>query len=326
MLLLWCGTAMAGEFSKSGSVGAQFLEIGVGARYNGMGEATAATVRDVYSMYWNPAGLTGISSSELAFTTIDYPADINLNYVAYAKRFEGLGVLGASVTVLSMSDQEITTVEQPNGTGLKYSVSSYALQFSYARELTARLSFGASLKYIGERIYHEKSDGIAFDVGTLIYPGFRSLRVGLNISNMGPELKFDGPDLDVSYDPDQGNPNQDPFNSRLLAESYDLPLLFRIGMAYDLELGKDSRMTISTEMKHPNDNVQQEAFGLEYGWKEQYFLRAGYRFNYDEEGLGLGGGFRTTISGNTDLVVDYAWADYGRLESVHRFSIGISFW
>jgi long-subunit fatty acid transport protein len=326
ILLSWCATAMAGEFSKSGSVGAQFLKVGVGARYQGLGEASVATANDVYAMYWNPAGLTNITSSELAFTAIKYPADINLNYVAYAKRFDDFGIIGASATILSMSDQEITTVDEPGGTGLKYSVSSYAFQLSYARELTARLSFGASFKLLGERIYHEKSSGFAMDVGTLLYTGFRSLRIGLNISNMGPEMKFDGPDLDVSYQPDEGNPNHDPFNSRLLTEAYDLPLLFRIGVAYDLEFGKNGKMILSAEAKHPNDNMQQEALGVEYGWKDQYFLRAGYKFNYSEEGLGLGAGFRTTISGNTQLILDYAWADFGRLESVHRFSAGISFW
>ena len=91
-------------------------------------------------------------------------ADISLNYVAYARKFNDIGVFGVSATVLSMSDQEITTVEQPEGTGLNYSVSSYALQVSYARQLTAQFSFGTSFKYINERIYHEDANGFAFPV------------------------------------------------------------------------------------------------------------------------------------------------------------------
>ncbi|MCP4634368.1 MAG: hypothetical protein GY855_15685, partial [candidate division Zixibacteria bacterium] len=71
-------TAYADDFSKAGSVGAQFLKIGVGARYHGMGEASVASVDDIYSLYWNPAGMTNINSSQLAITHINYLLDINL--------------------------------------------------------------------------------------------------------------------------------------------------------------------------------------------------------------------------------------------------------
>jgi long-subunit fatty acid transport protein len=319
------GAALAGEFSKVGTAGAQFLKIGVGARYHALGEASVAAVDDIYSMYWNPSGLTQISGSELAVTYVNYLTDVNLNYVAYAKRFENLGVFGVSATVLSMGDQEITTVEEPDGAGYSYSASSYALQASFAREMTAHFSFGASLKYIGERIHREKSSGFAVDFGTLLYTGFRSLRIGMNIANMGPGMKFDGPDLDVAYDPDESNPNQDPFNSRLKVDDYDLPLTFRVGIAYDWELGEASRLTLAVEAKHPNDNLQQGGVGAEYNWDDRYFIRGGYKLNYEEEGLGLGGGIKLRASKSADLAIDYAWVDYGRFESVHRFSASLIF-
>lgn len=318
-------SALAGEFSKTGTAGAQFLKIGVGARYNGLGEACVATADDIYAMYWNPAGLTYIPGNEIAFTYVNYVADVSLNYVAFARNVNEIGVFGVSATVLSMSDQEITTIEEPDGTGLNYSVSSYALQFSYARQLTVQFSFGGSFKYINERIYHEDARGFAFDFGTLLYTGYKSLRLGMNISNMGPDMKFTGPDLDVSYDPDEGNPNQDPYASNLNVDPYHLPLIFRVGMAYDFEFSNDSKLVMSLEVKHPNDNEQQGSVGAEYNFQNKYFLRAGYKLNYDEENVGLGGGFRTSLSESTGLILDYAWVDYGRFDSVHRFSASITF-
>jgi long-subunit fatty acid transport protein len=318
-------TVLAGEFSKSGTAGAQFLKIGVGARYHGFGEAGVATANDIYAMYWNPAGLTEIPASQIGFTYVNYVTDVSLNYVAYARRHGSIGVFGASVTALTMGDQEITTVEEPEGTGETYAASSYAFQLSYARELTAQFSFGASFKYISEQIYREKAQGIAFDFGTLLYTGVRSLRFAMNISNMGPEMKFDGPDLDVEYDPDLSDPNQDPFSSRLKVDSYDLPLTFRVGMAYDFHFGDDSKLVTAVEAKHPNDNLQQGSIGMEYSWRDKYYLRAGYKLNYEEEGLGLGAGIYTSITDNTDVAFDYAWVDFGRFESVHRFSASVSF-
>ncbi len=327
-VLLLCGTVSAGEFSKVGTAGAQFLKIGVGSRYTAMGEASVASSGDIYSMYWNPAGLVQIGDNELAFSHVSYVTDISLNYIAYARTFEDIGVFGASATVLSMGDQEITrtAMEDQNGTGEMYSASSYAFQLTYARYLTTQFSFGGSFKFVGEEIYREKASGFAFDFGTLLYTGFRSLRIGMSISNMGPEMKFDGPDLDVAYDPsDGGNENQDEFNSRLKVEAYDLPMTFRIGMAYDIAFGPESNLMMSVEAKHPNDNEQQGAIGAEYDWQKKFFLRGGYKFNYVEQGLSFGGGLKTPLGEETELSLDYAWVDYGRFESVHRFSASVSF-
>lgn len=318
-------TAHASDFSKSGSVGAQFLKIGVGARYHGMGEASVASVNDIYSLYWNPAGLTNIQSSQLAITHINYLTDISLNYIAYAKRVEGIGTFGVAITMMSMGDQEITTINEPDGTGDFYSASSWAFQIGYAKDLTANFSFGGSFKVIGEKIYRETASGFAFDFGTLLYTGFRSLRLGMNISNMGPGMKFDGPDLNVPYAPDPANPNQDPQSSRLQVDTYDLPLTFRIGMAYDIDFGNNSTLMLSAEAKHPNDNLQKGSMGAEFNWNDRYFLRSGYKFNYEEEGLTLGGGINTPLTETSELSLDYAWVDFGRLSSVHRFSASIHF-
>jgi type IX secretion system protein PorV len=325
-VLLLCGTVSAGEFSKVGTAGAQFLKVGMGSRYTAMGEAGVASAGDIYSLYWNPAGLAQIGANEMAFSHVNYVADINLNYIAYGKTFEDIGVFGASATFLSMGDQEITTVDDQNGTGDMYSASSYAFQLSYARYLTAHFSFGGSFKYVGEEIYREKASGFAFDFGTLLYTGFRSLRIGMCISNMGPEMKFDGPDLDVAYDPSQGDDgNQDEFNSRMKVEGYDLPMTFRIGMAYDVAFGPESNLMLAIEAKHPNDNEQQGSFGAEYDWQSRFFLRGGYKLNYVEEGLSFGGGLKTPLGEETELSIDYAWVDFGRFESVHRFSASVSF-
>ncbi|MGH8015865.1 MAG: PorV/PorQ family protein [Candidatus Zixiibacteriota bacterium] len=314
-----------GAQSRSGASGAQFLKIGVGSRYQGLGEAAVAVANDVYSMYWNPAGLSEIEHSAVSFTTVDWLLDINLNYAAMAQNFEGVGVFGVSATVLTMGEQEITTFLEQDGTGETYGASSYAVGLSYARQMTDRFAFGMSAKYLGEKIYNEKSSGFAFDFGTLLYTGFRSLRLGMSITNMGPELNFSGPDLDVGYDPLNNTGANSPVGAELKTTPYDLPLTFRFGAAYDFDFGNNSFVTVATEMKHPNDQAQQGAFGFEYAYSEKFFLRSGYKLNYDEEGLTFGGGLATNISNGTKVHIDYAWQDFGRLESTHRFSVGFTF-
>ena len=316
------GTASA-ERSKVGSAGAQFLKIGVGSRYQGMAGASVATANDVYSMYWNPAGLVEIENAAVSFTRVNWVLDVDLNYVAAARRFEDVGVLGVSVSILSMGEQEVTRADMPEGTGERFDAGSYAIGLSFARHLTTRFSFGATVKYIGERIFREESKGYAFDIGTLLYTGFRSLRMGMSISNLGPELQFSGPS--VSYDEQNGHGSNDPFDAELKTTPYDLPLAFRVGLAYDIRMRQGSMLTLSVEMKHPNDNDQQGAIGVEYGYTEKFFLRGGYKLNSDEETLSLGGGLMTPVGSDASLMIDYSWQDFGRLESTQRFSVGFTF-
>jgi hypothetical protein len=324
LILTLAGTVSAQNF-KAGTAGAQFLKIGVGSRYQGMGEASVATVGDVYSMYWNPAGLVEIERSAIAFTNVNWLLDINLNYVGYARYFEDIGVFGVSASILSTGEQEITTFEQQDGTGQTYTASSYAVGLTFARQLTSKFAFGATAKYVGEKIDFVKSRGIAFDFGTLLYTGFNSLRLGMSITNMGPELEFSGTNLQVPYDPLGGDGSNDAVLAELKTTGYDLPLAFRVGLAYDLILNQNATVTWAAEMKHPNDQEQQGAIGAEFGWDQMYFLRGGYKINYDEETFSFGAGLDLPVTHDTKLVIDYAWQDFGRLESAQRFSVGFTF-
>jgi hypothetical protein len=317
--------AHSDEFSRVGTVGAQFLKIGMGARYVAMGEASVACVNDAYAMYWNPAALTEIPSSNLSFTNVDWVLDVQLNHASFGRSLDEYSAFGVSLTALTMGNMEITTVEQPEGTGETFTASSYALAVGYARKLTDRFSAGISWKYIWERISEESASGFAFDFGTLFYTGLKSLRMGMNISNLGPEIKLGGPELDSYYNPQPGNPNYDNVNAKLSVDPYDLPLTFRFGLAYDIIDSPESKLTTTIEAKHPSDNVRQASLGGEYVWKETFSLRAGYKFNYQEEGLTLGGGMKVKAGENTKLEINYAWADFSRLSSVHRFSLGFEF-
>ncbi len=318
-------TVCAGEFSKVGTAGAQFLKIGMGARYVGMGEASVACVNDAYAMYWNPAGLTQLSSASLSLTNVDWIGDVQLNHVSLGKPLGNYAAFGVSLTALSMGEMQVTTVEEPEGTGETFVASSYSLSLGYARKMTDRFSVGLSGKYIWERISEERASGFALDFGTLFYTGFRSLRIGMNIANLGPEMKMDGPELSAYHDPQPENPNYDDVKSKLSVDPYDLPLTFRLGLAYDVIESPESKLTVSMEAKHPNDNTQQASFGGEYLWRELFSLRAGYKFNYEEEGLTFGGGVKLKAGEKTKLNINYAWADFSRLQSVHRFSLGFEF-
>jgi hypothetical protein len=53
-------------------------------------------------------------------------------------------------------------------------------------------------------------------------------------------------------------------------------------------------------------------------------FRLGYKGNYDEEGLTAGGGIVVNLSG-FDFKMDYGYASFSRLGSVHRYAVSILF-
>ena len=57
---------------------------------------------------------------------------------------------------------------------------------------------------------------------------------------------------------------------------------------------------------------------MEYAFRDLLYLRAGYKLNFDEEGLTYG--FGLAYSG---IRIDYSYSDFGEfLNAVHRFSVG----
>jgi hypothetical protein len=166
-------TSALAASNSGGSVGAQFLKVGMGSRYLGMADIGVVTATDAYAAYWNPAGLVGVENWSMVFTNVDWLLDVDLNYVAVAHQFEDVGVFSTSVAVMSAGEQEITTVAEQDGTGSTYRVSSYAIGMSFARQLTNRFAFGMSAKYVGEEIGEVGARGFGLDFGTMLYTGFQ---------------------------------------------------------------------------------------------------------------------------------------------------------
>jgi len=54
-------------------------------------------------------------------------------------------------------------------------------------------------------------------------------------------------------------------------------------------------------------------------------LRAGYKCNYDEEGLSAGVGIKYAVEGGFGIKIDYSYSDLGVFDAVNRISVGASF-
>lgn len=316
--------------TKVGTTVAPFLKIGAGARAVAMGGSAVAMEGDVYSVYWNAGSLARLKTNgESSFNHTQWLADMNYDYAASALTLEGVGTLGLSLTSFSVPEDLVRTDINPDGDGRRWSAGSFALGVSFARSLTDRFSIGFTAKYISEYIWNMSSNGVAFDIGTIYTTEFNGLRIGASISNFGTKLRLEGHDISFNSIPG-GRQGQEAQNveSQYKTDAFDIPLMFRIGVAMDAIQMDKIRATIAVDATHPNDNVEYVNTGVEFAFDEMLFARAGYKslfYTDSEEGITWGFGVNIGISNLTAVKVDYAFADFGRLKNVQYITVSVTY-
>ncbi len=329
-VLLGTMISIADEITKRGTTAAGFLSMDIGARAVGMGSAYTAVASDASSAYWNPAGVARLGSRQAMFCNTRWFADLRLNYAAFSTAVKNVGTIGVNAAFLTMDEIERTTISQPDGTGEMVDAGSYAFGLCAARNLTDRFSIGFNFKYIQENVYHSSAKGVALDVGTLYDTEFNGLKIGMCISNYGSKMQLSGRDLLTQVDIDEVlSGNNSNINANLQTDRFDLPLLFRLGVSMDLLRGvENSNLVIAVDALHPNDDKESVNLGSEYAYNQMFFIRGGYKSLFisdSEAGLSLGAGIQYKFKSAATLLFDYAFLDYGDLNSIQMFTVGFGF-
>lgn len=318
------------ELSKVGTTMVQFLKLGVSGRGTSMGNAYVAAANDVSALVWNPAGIQQIGKRAFGISHTQLYADIQLNFLGFSTPVGTAGTFGFSVVNLNSGEIELTTIDQPNGTGETYNSTDLMAGLSYARRLTDRFVLGVTFKYIEEKIYHEKASTVAFDIGSQFDTGIYGMKLGMALQNFGGKMHLDGPDLDFPVDdPVTGYHNS--IGGRIETADWPIPLVYRMGVAMDL-IGPHSQvmsnsknqLTVTMEANDPVDHYLRYNFGAEYEWNGMFALRGGYKMNYDEATYSLGAGFKVNMGG-TLVQLDYSFNNYGLLDYVHQYSFMFAF-
>lgn len=325
LTFLLCLPALSFGQAKVGTSGAQFLEIGISARAIGMGEAFVGLADDASALYYNPGGIALLEETEVLVTHIDYPADIQYEFVGVVLPTpQFYGNLGFSLYWLHMDDMDVTTYANPSGNGQTFTAGDMALAGTYAPSLTDHLSIGLTMKYIYSFLELEKAQGWALDLGIYYNTGYRNFTLCMMLANFGPDMKF-------------------------IQEEYPLPIDFRFGMSINLMESATNKLTWAVQASRPSDNLEQFNTGLEYWFNDMFAIRAGKKFEKDyiddsilpqeledaspydsrdtfglDAGVTFGFGLKVPIS-MANMQIDYAYQDMGYLDTVHRFSFDIKF-
>jgi len=151
----------------------EFLNIGVDAAAFGMGNAVSATTNDVNSIYWNPAGLVGISDYQGALMHAEYFQGIaKYDYVAFAKPIDNESAFAVAVIRFGVDDILNTTNLIIDGNIdfnriSLFSAADWAVNVAYAKKLKVKdINFGVNAKIVRRTIGDFASSiGFGFDAG-----------------------------------------------------------------------------------------------------------------------------------------------------------------
>ncbi len=311
--------------TKRAQTGFKFLRTSVSARAAAMGDAMTAMEAGAAAMFYNPATmayLTGFANAEVGIT--QFFADINYNAasVAVSPAQGRYGVFGLSFINVDYGDLE-GTIRVDNEKGYEdyglFSPNALMVGVGYAKSLSDRFAVGGNIKYaiqdLGEALavvgngssgvwQGNKESAVAFDIGVLYDTGFKSLKFAMTARNFSREVTFH-------------------------EENFELPLLLTIGLSMDMTdlLAADQTMhslVLAVDAYRPRDFYEAINFGAEYSFMEILNIRAGYIFPTDEQGISLGAGINTGLSGIA-LGADYAYTNFGLLGDVHRISMQFGF-
>ena len=278
---------------------ASFLDIGAGARAQGMGGAATALSDDSEAVYWNPAGLARLEKKHVSLSHAELGAGNRHNFLAYAHP-TSKAVFAGGFTYLSYG-----TIDGRNSLGQRtgnYEASDAAAHFAVGMK-TEWGDVGGSLKYVRSHIASQEAQGVAFDAGLRRAwdAAGGKLTAGAALRNMGPGLKY-----------------QDQRNDLPLRAAFGAAFKFAKGHAVAAEFQNGPRGS-GSEGGAGGELQAMEGVLLRLGWTSKSAAANGAGFDA-ARGLTLGLGLRRGGFG-----LDYAAQAAGELGSTHRFTLGAKF-
>ncbi|MEM9023914.1 MAG: type IX secretion system protein PorQ, partial [Bacteroidota bacterium] len=167
----------------------RFLSLPASARSAALGGAHISTRdSDLALVYDNPALLDSNMRKHFSLTYINYLADINFGYAAYAREIGNWGTFGFGLQFLNygrFTEADFTGVQ----TG-EFSAGEYSLNITYAYEFDSLFAVGGTFKTIYSSLTGEyQSFGNALDLGATYRSKNKRFSAALVVKNLGIQLK-----------------------------------------------------------------------------------------------------------------------------------------
>ncbi len=265
----------------AGTAGGVILKYLPGVRQNAMGAGGTALHKDFNSINYNPAVLSSINNFSVSALYDSSFSDAGIYYLGAGKK-NGLMDIGITFLGFNGGDITINDSEEVNNAETLNAQSDYIASIIISKELSKVISLGLAGKYYSSTLLEQYSAsaissdaGIFFDTGLFekgnicwvnrVYS--EGLNIGVSIKNLGQGIKY---------------------RSHLAPQ----PIMFRAGMAYYLRFNNRHAVNVLSETLKDNESSIKNSLGLEYRVDNRFFLRMGYKFNYEIKNFTFGVGMQ----------------------------------
>jgi len=275
----------------AGNTGLSFLKLGIGARSIAMGEAFSSLADDGTAFIYNPAMMNATPYGNVTAMFNKSMLDMTTNFVGAKFRVKKFG-FGIGILKTTVSDIEVRN--NPGAVLEKFNSDNFSGGISISYEIYKNFNIGVTGKMLYEKIYIDEASGYGFDFGANYL--YKKFSFGAVISNVGS------------------------MNELRLSKT-KLPTAIRFGTSYKM-LKNNFTFTGAVDGYKVLDGGSFHAhLGLEGGYKDFIFLRAGYQTGYENKSFSAGLGLKYK-----SLYLDYAFQPYTiGFGSGNSLSLGFNF-
>ncbi len=339
IVLICCltGALRAGNPDRQGEAGAYELLMNPWARSAGLHQVNTGMISGVEAMRLNIAGMGRIDRLEVVAGYANYlqGTDISMNALGIASKVGENGTFGLSLMTLDFGDIEVTTTDQPAGTGATFSPNFFNLGLGYSHIFENKVSVGILVRLISESLADVNAFGFAIDAGVQYVTGPKdNFRFGISLRNVGSPMTFGGEGLSTQGPAPNNGSFELTFEQR--AARFELPSMLNIGLSYDIYLGEAHRITPMGNFTSNSFSQDQLGGGVEYSLSDRFMLRAAYKLDLGDipneqaplyGGLSAGASVEFPLSRenkNTRLGIDYAYRSTRVFNGTHNIGIRFS--
>lgn len=298
MLTITAGTVMAQENSTINitTTAVPFLRISPDGRSGGIGDAGIALSPDANGVFYNQAKMTfAKNKSGIAATYTPWLKEVADNmYLATLAGFHQLDDMQAVTASLRYFNAGDITMVDFSGNKLQtVRPREYAFDLGYSRKLSDKFGIGAALRYISSKLATGTINGTNYKAGSafaadlsLFYNGVKENNggwtAGLSLSNLGSKIGYTADDNNKDFLPANvgiGGTytevwNED--NKMTFALQADKLLVPKVPETAEAMPAYRDKSVVGSWFDSFDNGALQLAFGAEYGFKDQLFLRIGY--------------------------------------------------
>jgi hypothetical protein len=331
--LVTTAAVWAGNPDRQGEAGANQLLINPWARSAGLHTTNTSMVTGTDAMFINVAGLSRINKMQINLGNTRYleGAGIQINSLGFASKVgKKGGAFGISLVAFNFGDIEVTTENNPEGTGATFSPSFVNIGLSYSHTFSNKVSVGITAKAVNESLANIGARALALDAGVQYVTGAKdNFKFGISLRNVGSKMQYTGEGLAKARP--SGNVQGYPITYYERSAPYELPSQLNIGASYDFWLARTARLSVLGNFTSNSFSRDQYGVGAEFGLGQNFAARVAYKDEFDrvsgqsslDNGLSAGLTVSTPFKKGSDsrLSFDYSYRTTSIYNGIHNLGI-----